>query len=67
MTNRNALKLFILVIGIAGGILLTLDKQGSAQFGQIGVFLLYLVCALLVLDYIFYGYYRRKRGVEGYR
>jgi len=60
--SRMTLRLFGVIAGITGVVLMILGRSGHGELGQIGFILGYSVCALLVLYLIFYGYYSRTHG-----
>ncbi|MFQ6126290.1 MAG: hypothetical protein ACE5R6_17030 [Candidatus Heimdallarchaeota archaeon] len=64
MTKRKVLQLSIIIMGIIGATLIIMGKSGDPRFTQIGYLMFYSICALMVLDHIFYGYYSRKYGTE---
>ncbi|MFQ6050496.1 MAG: DUF2178 domain-containing protein [Candidatus Hydrothermarchaeota archaeon] len=60
--SQRTLQIFGLMIALTGAVLIALSKGGSAEFTQAGFALAYSACALMVLYYIFYGYYSKKYG-----
>ncbi len=59
--SRMAIVLFSIAIAITGLILITLRNE-YPDFTQAGYTLSYAAVGLLVIYYIFYGYYNKKYG-----
>jgi uncharacterized membrane protein len=56
------LQIFVLATTSLGFFLLALGSIGYAELSQFGFTLVYLSCALIILNMIFIAYYRRKYG-----
>jgi uncharacterized membrane protein len=57
-----ALRVFVALAVIIGAVLVILNREGSPLLFQVGLALLYSVCAMLVIYYIAHIYYNRKFG-----
>ena len=62
-TSYMTLRFSLVAMAVTAAIFIALSKNGPAALEQIGLTLAFVVCALLIMHILFYGYYSR-RGID---
>ena len=57
------LRVSLVAMAVIAAIFIALSKNGTAALEQIGLTMAFIVCALLIVHIVFYGYYS-KRGMD---
>ena len=61
--SYKTLRVSLVAMAVIGAIFIAVSKNGPAALAQVGLTLAFVVCALLILQIVFYGYYS-KRGMD---
>lgn len=56
------LQIGVVGMAVAGAVLLGISRDSTSTLGQIAITLEYITCALLIISYVTYYYYKNKLG-----